>query len=172
MKIWSDGDVGLKFDKHTAVFSGRFFEEVESEHKFLPNVKTTLPTRSDSRSAGYDFYAKENYILKPGESVAIYTDVKAFMQPDECLVISPRSSVGIKLSLMLKNTMGIIDASYYCNPKNDGNIIVCLYNYSDQEATILAGERFAQGIFQKYLTTDDDQPTNLTRLGGSGSSGK
>jgi dUTP pyrophosphatase len=37
---------------------------------------------------------------------------------------------------------------------------------------IQAGERFAQGIFQKYLKTDDDIPSGKARSGGYGSTGQ
>lgn len=41
----------------------RSFEEVKPEFMKFPNVKTRLPERSDAKSAGYDFYSKENYVI-------------------------------------------------------------------------------------------------------------
>ena len=94
------------------------------------------------------------------------------MLPIEFLLVDVRSSIGTKKSLMLKNTIGIIDASYYGNPSNDGNIGVCLYNFGDEAVTIEEGERIAQGIFLYYLTPDDDNVLQAERKGGFGSSGK
>lgn len=44
-------------------------------------------------------------------------------------------------------------------------------NYGDHVQEIAAGERFAQGVFVKYLITDDDNAT-AKRSGGIGSTGK
>lgn len=129
-----------------------------------------LPRRSSVGSAAYDFYAGNDKIFKPGESFTFWTNVKAHMNDDEVLLIFPRSSMGIK-GWRLKNTVGVIDASYADNPSNDGNIGICLEYCGEEDTCIHAGDRIAQGIFMKYLTTDDDA-TNETRTGGFGSSGK
>lgn len=130
-----------------------------------------LPTRSDNRSAGYDFYIRETVIVNPHEMVKISTGVKAYMQSNEVLMIYPRSSLGIKKNLMLANSTGVIDSSYYNNPDNEGNIIIALYNYGDTKQIILAGDRIAQGVFVNYLTADEEVVANSERTGGIGSSG-
>lgn len=129
-----------------------------------------LPRRSSVGSAAYDFYAGENVIFKPGDCHTFWTNVKAHMNDDEVLLIVPRSSMGIK-GWRLKNTIGVIDASYADNPSNDGNIGICLEYCGEGESGIDAGDRIAQGIFIKYLITDDDNTID-TRTGGFGSSGK
>ena len=83
-----------------------------------------------------------------------------------------RSSVGIKRNLCLANGTGVIDSTYFNNPDNEGNIICAIYNYGESEQVVKANERIAQGVFLKYLTTDDDATTNSNRSGGIGSSGK
>jgi len=130
----------------------------------------TLPTRADIGSAGYDFYAPTNYKCNPHETTKIWTDVKAYMNTDEVLLIDVRSSMGGKFHLA--NTIGIIDSTYVDNPDNDGNIGIFLVNDTDSVIHINKGDRIAQGIFMKYLVTDDDQPLSQTRTGGFGSSGK
>ena len=62
--------------------------------------------------------------------------------------------------------------SYYSNPGNDGNIGLPLFNTSDKEVRLEAGERIVQGIFMQYLVADDDAVLSLKREGGFGSSGK
>ena len=47
-----------------------------------------------------------------------------------------------------------------------------LRNLTDEDVIIKAGERVIQGIFIKYLVSDDDQPKSEERLGGVGSTGK
>lgn len=150
----------------------RGFEEVTSAHLKRTDVGTLLPIRSDNRSAGYDFYSKdEKTIIKAGNKHTFWTDVKAYMLEDEVLELHVRSSIGTKLDVTLANTTGIIDSSYYSNESNDGNIGICLKNNSDVDVIINKNDRIAQGIFQKYLVVDNDTNLNKKRTGGFGSSG-
>lgn len=131
-----------------------------------------IPTRSDNGSAGYDFYTPQDIVIKPGEAVLFKTNIKAQMLPDEVLLLYIRSSVGIKKHIVLSNGTGVIDSTYYGNPDNEGNIMCALYNYGTEEQVITAGDRVMQGVFVKYLTTDNDIVVNKQRTGGIGSSGK
>ena len=110
--------------------------------------------------------------LQPNERTVVWTDIKAYMQDNEVLEIHVRSSIGIKKGVILSNITGIIDSSYYSNEGNDGNIGVALWNTSDKEVVLEAGERICQGIFKTYLTTDNDVCLSSKRIGGIGSSGK
>ena len=130
-----------------------------------------LPTRSTKYSAGYDFYCPIEVELNPHEKQVIWTNVKAYMQENEVLMIYIRSSIGIKRGLILANGTGIIDKDYYSNPDNDGNIGICLYNNSDKTVKIDVGERIAQGIFIPFLSADNGNTTE-ERLGGIGSTNK
>ena len=91
----------------------RGFEIIKDEHRKHSDIEIQLPTRGDSRSAGYDFYSNETVVLQPKQSHLFWTDVKSYMLDDEVLSIHVRSSIGTKKDLMLKNTTGIIDSSYY-----------------------------------------------------------
>lgn len=145
----------------------RGFEEVPTQLMKHAKGDTSLPVRGDSRSAGYDFCSKETATIPPHGHHLFWTDVCAYMQDDEVLLIHVRSSIGVKKGLTLKNTTGVIDASYYPN-----NIGICLYNNSDSPVFIETGERIAQGVFQHYLRADNDVFLNETRTGGFGSTGQ
>lgn len=149
----------------------RKFEVVGKEFR-KSEGEIILPTRADKGSAGYDFYTPYDFEIKPGETVFVTTDVKASMEIDEVLYLYVRSSVGIKKRIVLANGTGVIDSTYYNNPDNDGNIAGVLVNMSNQTWTFKKGERFMQGVFMKYLITDDDKPVSASRSGGIGSSGK
>ena len=127
-----------------------------------------LPKRQTAKSAGYDFYLPYDIFLKSGEVKIIATGIKASLEDDEVLEIYIRSSMAIKRGLFLVNQVGIIDADYYNNPDNEGHIMIAIRNTSEVEVSLKAGERIAQGVFKKYLVTDDDNATN-TRCGGIGS---
>ena len=158
-------------EKHSLTFNTRQrgFEVVTEKMRAYEDVEINLPVRGSSSSAGYDIYTPVEIVIPPnGISDVIFTDIKAYMLPDEVLEIYPRSSIGFKKGLMLVNTVGIIDSDYYSNKSNDGNIGFKLKNLTDKEVRIEAGERVLQGIFKKYLTIDDDD-CNKERVGGIGS---
>ena len=134
--------------------------------KIYENIK--MPFRATNLSAGYDFYSPKKYVIKPNKGLKIPTGIKVKMQSDEWLGIYIRSSLGFKYNIRLKNSVGIIDADYI-NAKNEGHIWIALYNHGKEKIVINKGEAFAQGIFQKYLLTKDDETKNIKRAGGFGS---
>ena len=146
--------------------------EFEKDLKRMCNYEDiTLPTRSTKHSAGYDFKSPIDFELQPNESIKIPTGIKACMNEDEYLSILVRSSMGFKYNIRLCNQVGIVDSDYYNNPDNEGHIFIKIKNEGDQVLTIKKGDRFAQGIFSKYLLTDDDS-ADKDRIGGFGSTGK
>jgi len=149
----------------------RKFEVVAPKHRKHAQ-DPVLPRRSSVGSAGYDLYSCENVTLYPGDRHMFWLDVKASMEENDVLMIHPRSGLGSK-GFRLVNTTGVVDASYYGNESNDGNIGVYLV-YDPPEGspkfTINVGDRIAQAVFTNYLLTDDDDTTEK-RTGGFGSSG-
>ena len=130
-----------------------------------------LPKRGTKSSAGYDFVSPIAFVLKPGESTVVPTGIKVMMNNDEFLGIYIRSSLGFKYNMRMCNQVGIIDADYYNNEENEGHIFVKIKNEGDKEVSINVGDRIVQGIFTKFLLTDDDSTTE-ERLGGIGSTNK
>ena len=120
-----------------------------------------LPTRKTTESAGYDIECAEAVTLEPGQVVLVPTGIKAFMAYDEYLAIHIRSSMAIKRHLALVNSTGIIDSDYYNNEDNEGHIMIALLNYGKETVSLEKGERVAQGIFSKYLITNDDDATGV-----------
>ena len=128
-----------------------------------------LPVRGTPRSAGYDFFCPEDVQVLPGCTVKIKTGIKAYMQPGEVLMLFPRPSFGIQKGMVLANTVGVIDADYYNNEKNEGVIIIAIRNEGQIPFTIAKGERFAQGVFLPFLPTDQAAVLQDERKGGLGS---
>ena len=150
------------------IMRARGFEVVREDARKFADKEIQLPTRGTSKAAAYDFYSNDTYTVEPNKIAKIWTDVKAYMGDDEVLLLDVRSSMGGKF--MLANTLGVIDADYYSNEKNDGNIGVFLLNISDETLTINAGDRIAQGMFFNYLIADNGN-TDAVREGGFGSTG-
>ena len=147
----------------------RGFEVVDLKHR-KHNGDIKLPQRADYRSCGYDWYSPCEFTIKPNQQKLISTDIKAYMLDDEMLMLNVRSSQG-KIRIQLANTQGWIDSSYYNNPDNNGNIAFFIRNEGTEEYVVKEGDRIMQGMFTKYLVTDDDTPIANDRLGGFGSSG-
>ncbi|MBA4372265.1 MAG: hypothetical protein C0402_05335 [Thermodesulfovibrio sp.] len=148
-------------------YSGRGFERVND-----PTVTVALPSRGTQFSAGYDIFSPETVDIQPGASYDLVTGIKAYMQPDEVLLIFIRSSSG-QAGLELKNKVAVIDCDYFDNPGNEGNITLMLKNTGDKTITVNKGGKIAQGIFTKHLLADGDDlnGTKASRSGGIGSTG-
>ncbi|MEG3036301.1 MAG: hypothetical protein RR832_01925 [Bacilli bacterium] len=127
------------------------------------------PKRSTLNSAGYDFEALEDYIIKPNEIKKIPTGIKVVMNRDEMLMLVVRSSMGFKYNVRLCNQVGIIESDYYNNPSNDGHMWVALQNQGEKDYIIKKGDKFVQGIFVKFLTVDNEEEILEKRVGGFGS---
>jgi len=140
--------------------------KIRGFEKVNENIDSILPCRQTSSSAGYDFYVVENIIIPANSYVLLPTNAKAYMQEDEVLMLFARSSLAIKRGLVLKNMTGIIDSDFYPN-----EIKIALHNTTNEDVVLEKGERIAQGIFMKYLVSDNGNINN-TRDGGFGSTGK
>lgn len=131
-----------------------------------------LPVRKTKCSAAYDLEAAEDIVIpsfKLGmKPTLIPTGLKSYMMEDEVLIIVPRSSSPKKQGILFPHSMGVIDSDYYGNEDNDGHIFVQCINIKDEDVHIKKGEPIAQGFFQKYLVTDNDEAKGV-RKGGFGS---
>ena len=152
----------------------QFFKVSQNEYaKSAPadNYDTIiLPQRATAGSAGYDFFAPEQFTLSAGETVKIPTGIRVKIDEGWVLKIYPRSSLGFKYRLTLNNTVGIIDSDYYF-AENEGHIFIKMTNCGNTPLTVEKGKAFAQGIFVEYGITVDDDATEL-RTGGFGSTDK
>lgn len=152
-----------------------------------------LPEYQTKHAAGADFFCAEEVVIpsvwkqlfdvmksmclsdtgieiKP---TLVHTGIKANMEPDEYLEIVNRSSGPKKMGLILANSVGIIDADYYSNKDNDGEIGFLFYNIGFKDKIIKVGDRIGQGIFHKFLRPYDETKglhiKDAVRTGGFGS---
>ena len=127
-----------------------------------------LPERSTLNSAGYDFFALEDIIFNPQTITRVFTGVKCELMPNQVLIIANRSSNPTNKGLILTSGIGVVDADYYGNPDNDGEIAFEFYNMLNEDVVIKKGEKLGQGIILKFDKTEDDYISNpyKTRTGG------
>lgn len=131
----------------------QFKKDIADSKKLYEEYK--LPERKTKNSAGYDFFAIQDYTIKPGEIMKIPTGYKAYYQDDEMLLLVVRSSMGFKYNVRMCNQIGIIDSDFYNNIANEGHMWVALQNQGNKDYIIKKGDAYCQGIFVKYLTCDD-----------------
>jgi len=131
----------------------------------------TLPTRQTARSAGYDLAAGETVSIEAGEIRLVRTGICVQLPDREFLTIYARSSLALRRRVILANGVGVVDADYYGNPANGGEIMIALWNLGKSEVVIERGERVTQRVCASYQTRSDDRAAGMDRQGGFGSTG-
>ena len=131
------------------------------------NDNATIPTRAHESDAGWDLYALEDRFIQPQHRALIKTGI-SFSIPDGYVgLIWPRSGLAVKKGIDV--FAGVVDAGYR------GDVGVCLYNSSEVQFEVKAGERIAQIIFQEapsfILQEVSDLNSSARGKGGFGSSG-
>jgi len=134
------------------------------------DIDVKIPERATSGSAGYDLFAPEEFSIQPGAEHIVNTGLAAEIDDGWLGMIVPRSGLGFKTGMRLKNTVGIIDSDYI-TAENGGLIMVKLVNPSAETIIVKKDQAFAQMIFLPYGKVDNDNVTK-TRTGGFGSTDK
>lgn len=156
--------MGRKFEK---ISFKQFSIDVGIDEKLYHSYN--LPKRATIYSGGYDFESLFDFILKPGHNIKIPTGIKVYMEKDEILLLVVRSSIGFKYNVRLCNQVGVVESDYVDNETNEGHIWLKIYNEGNKVFSIKKGDKIVQGIFVKFLKTDDDI-SKAKRKGGIGSS--
>ena len=127
-----------------------------------------LSERATANSAGYDFFAVEDVTLPAKQMTRIMTGVKCKMRPYMFLLLANRSSNPSRKGIFLTNGVGIVDADYYDNPDNEGEIGFEFYNFNEKDVDMQKLLMLGQGILITFNKTPDDNATG-SRDGGFGS---
>ncbi|QZN95479.1 dUTP diphosphatase [Symbiopectobacterium purcellii] len=132
-----------------------------------------LPTYATAGSAGLDLRAciDEGIALSAGETILVPTGIAIHIaDPSLAAVILPRSGLGHKHGVVLGNLVGLIDSDY------QGQLMVSVWNRSQQAFTIEPGERLAQMVFVPVVQAEfnivDDFVGTERGEGGFGHSGR
>ena len=134
-----------------------------------------IPTHGSEYAAGYDLYAyikneSGSIQIAPQRMMKINTGISVSIPHDLFGGIYARSGLATKRGLRLGNCVAVIDCDY------TGEIMVALYNDSDEVQEVKDGDRIAQLVIQPYITVDfkevDELPQTKRGKGGFGSTGK
>ena len=138
----------------------------------------SLPVKKTAGSAGWDVYASEETILKPGIVALVPTGLIIETPAGYHFRVFIRSGFAVRHNVSLVNSVGIIDEDY-CGPEDFLKIAVVKNYHADAEETVIGrGERIAQIIFEKSQLThaqwqeEQDPAFHGETRGGFGSTGK
>ena len=140
----------------------------------IHTVKVTLlrknsktPTKAHTQDAGWDLYASETVSIGSQQRNIVKTGIAIEMPTYFAGLIWPRSGLSIKNGIDV--LAGVVDSGYR------GEIMVCLYNTSDEAVQITHGDRIAQIIFQDVpevgITVSDSLGSSQRGSNGFGSTG-
>ncbi len=110
-------------------------------HVQLLDVKAQVPTRTYVTDAGWDLYSIENCSIITKQRKTVKTGIALSIPENMVGLIWPRSGLSVKHGIDI--LAGVVDSGYR------GEIMVCLYNTSDDDVVIHTGDRIAQIIFQE-----------------------
>lgn len=129
-----------------------------------------LPEYKTAGAAAFDIYAREDCAIPAHGQFKIPSNLIVATPPGYVLLIFSRSSLAPKKGLALANGVGVIDSDF-CGPTDE--LLISVYNLTDQEVKVERGERIAQGIFIKYERGEWEEMENVENpdRGGFGSTG-
>ena len=104
------------------------------------------------------------YVVYTCDQKMFEKQIKAAMEDDDVLLLLDRSSMGFKWNVRMCNQVGVIDADYYNNSSNEGHMWIRIQNEGDKDYIVKKGQGMCQGMFIKYLKTDDDLENNKQRI--------
>lgn len=137
----------------------------------ITRIDTTLPLPQYQTpgSAAFDLYSRIDMTIEPKTLAVIPTNLIIQTPEGYALIVAARSSLPKKKGLLIPHGFGLIDRDY-AGPADE--VLIQLYNFTDQPAQIIRGERIAQAFFipNQTVTFEETDPLKDSR-GGYGSTG-
>ena len=131
-----------------------------------------IPANATPGRAGYDLCADlDSPVTIPARrTVKIPTGLAMAIEPGYAGFVFARSGLGIKHGIVPANCVGVIDSDYR------GEVIVGLYNHTDEPFVVEPGDRIAQLVLLPVHTPEIAECTELGETsrgeGGFGSTGR
>lgn len=126
-----------------------------------------MPTRAHSGDAGLDLYAREDAVVKAKGSYVFDIGVHIEIPYGAAGFIKSKSGLNVNHGI---TSEGVIDYGY------TGSIRVKLYNNSDEDYGVKAGDKISQLVVLPVVLTEEELVDSLEETergnGGFGSTGK
>ena len=134
-----------------------------------PEREDLIPTRAHGTDGGVDIRTRDNIMLEPGAETTVHSGFCCEIPVGWVGLVFPRSGLGTKHGVVLKNTVGVIDAGYR------GEVMLKIKNTGDSVLSIASGERVAQMVLVSCFLGDpilvDELSDSDRGTGGFGSTG-
>ena len=130
-----------------------------------------LPEYKTSGAAAFDLYTRENVVIPAQGWGKAPSNIVLEIPSGMALMISARSSLAKNYpGLFLANGVGLIDSDY-CGEQDE--ILISLYNFTNQDITINKGERLAQAFLVRFIRDSWEEVEAMENKdrGGFGSTG-
>ena len=136
-------------------------------HRLDPGLP--IPSRERPGDAGFDIYARQDHVVRPGERALIATGLALALPNGFVALVHPRSGLAAKHGFTLVNAPGTIDAGYR------GEISVIGLNTGSTAFSVKRGDRIAQLVFLELphvvMHEVTELPQSVRSTGGFGSTG-
>ncbi len=129
-----------------------------------------LPEYQTSGAVAFDLYSRTDMAIAPKTIALIPTNLIIQTPVGYMLTVVTRSSTPKKKGLLVPHGIGIIDQDYH-GEKDE--IMLQVYNFTDQEVAITRGERVGQAAFVRVDRGEWEEVSEMkeTSRGGFGSTG-
>jgi dUTP pyrophosphatase len=114
-----------------------------------------MPTYAKPGDAGCDLRASEAAVVPARGRVLVKTGVSIALPEGYVGLVHPRSGLAAKYGVTVLNTPGTVDAGYR------GELMVTLYNSSDEDFEIARLDRIAQLVIQEFSVANFIQVEKL-----------
>ncbi|CAD5218736.1 unnamed protein product [Bursaphelenchus okinawaensis] len=101
-----------------------------------------IPTYGSAKAAGMDLYSNGELVVPAKGQALVSTGIRMEFPRGYYGWVAPRSGLAVKNGIHVG--AGVIDEDYI------GEIKVCLFNHSDSDFKVKAGDRIAQMVLQHY----------------------
>lgn len=147
--------------------------DMSSEVQILPEVckdETFELPQASLIGSPFIFCAKDTVECAPGKIAVVPTGIKVKLDPEKNQAILLHSAFNpLGHCFIQSNFIGLVDADYYGNSDNDGDIGFPLLNITCQPQTIVKGTPLGYATGITFIKVQEDNFNDATRTGGFGS---
>lgn len=129
-----------------------------------------LPQYQTSGAVAFDIYSRVEMTIAPKSLALIPTNIIVKIPVGYMLMVASRSGGPKKKGLLVPHGVGIIDQDFH-GEKDE--LLMQVYNFTDQEVPIVRGERIGQAVFVRIdqAQWEEVQEMKVDSRGGFGSTG-
>lgn len=114
-----------------------------------------MPKYAQPGDAGCDLRSSEDTVVPARGRMLVKTGVSIALPEGFVGLVHPRSGLAAKHGITVLNTPGTIDAGYR------GELMVTLYNSTDEDFKVSKFDRIAQLVIQEFRTAEFIEVTTL-----------